>query len=125
MTEITYRVHRDGAPRPYAASATAGDIVWACGQVPTDERGETPASIGDQVRVAFANLDRLLADAGSSLGHIVKMTVFLADLDEFKEYNEAYIACFDGRTLPPRTTVQVARFRGPKRIEIDAVAVVA
>lgn len=51
------------------------------------------------------------------------MTVFLADLDEFDEYDAAYRARLSGVTLPPRTTVQVARFRGEKRIEIDAVAV--
>ena len=125
MTDVTYRSHQTGAPRPYSASATACGIVWACGQIPADADGSVPEAMGDQVRLAMANLERVLADAGSSLDRIVKMTVFLANLDEFDEYNAAYTACFEGMTLPPRTTVEVARFRGAKRIEIDAVAALA
>ncbi len=49
------------------------------------------------------------------------MTVFLADLDEFDDYERAYQRRLAGHPLPPRTTVQVAGFRGQKRIEIDAV----
>lgn len=124
MTEITYRKHSSGPVRPYSASATANGIVWACGQIPAAANGSIPSDLGDQVRAAFANLEATLTDAGSSLAHIVKMTVFLADLDEFDSYNEAYLDCFGTRTLPPRTTVEVSRFRGDKRIEIDAVAVV-
>lgn len=123
MTDITYRDHLSGAPRSYVASASASGIVWACGQVPTRDDGRVPESMDAQVRQAFANLDRVLNNAGSSLGQIVKMTIYLADLDEFDEYDAAYRECFSGLTLPPRTTVEVARFRGEKRIEIDAVAV--
>lgn len=83
MTDVNYRNHPTGAPRPYSASATACGIVWACGQIPADADGNIPESIGDQVRTAFSNLERVLEAAGSSLGHIVKMTVFLANLDEF------------------------------------------
>lgn len=125
MTDITYRKHSAGSGRPYSASATANGIVWACGQVPAAEDGSISPQMGDQVRTVFANLERALTEAGSSLAHIVKMTVFLADLDEFDVYNEAYLACMGDRTLPPRTTVEVSRFRGAKRIEIDAIAVLA
>ena len=72
--------------------------------------------------VALDNLEGVLAQAGSSLAHVLKLTVFLADLDEFDAYDAAYRARLSEVTLPPRTTVQVARFRGEKRIEIDAVA---
>lgn len=64
----------------------------------------------------------MLIAAGATLSTSLKMTVFLADLDEFDEYNRAYQHRMAGHPLPPRTTVQVARFRGRKRIEIDAVA---
>lgn len=125
MSTVTHRTHADGKPRPYAATATHDGVVWACGQVPTDGRGIVPEAIGDQVVLALDNLEQVLSAAGASLSSLLKLTVFLADLDEFDEYNEAYQRRLTGHPLPPRTTVQVARFRGAKRIEIDAVAALA
>lgn len=122
---VVRRDHADGVPRSYTASATHGGVVWACGQVPRRADGSVPVSIEEQVRVTIDNLEAVLSDAGASLATIVKMTVFLADLDEFAAYDAAYRDRLAGGPLPPRTTVQVARFRGDKRIEIDAVAAVA
>ncbi|MCZ2403008.1 RidA family protein [Paenarthrobacter sp. Z7-10] len=114
----------DGKPRPYSASAAVNGIVFLCGQVPARADGSTPADIAGQVVQAFDNLENALADAHSNLSSLLKLTVFLADLDEFEDYNAAYLTRLSGHPLPPRTTVQVARFRGEKRIEIDAVAAV-
>ena len=61
---------------------------------------------------------------GGGLHTLLKTTVYLADLSEFDDYNAAYLDRLEGIPLPPRTTVEVARFRGSKRIEIDAVAAV-
>ncbi|GAA1948515.1 RidA family protein [Amycolatopsis minnesotensis] len=109
---------------PYAAAAVHDGVVWTCGQVPVKPDGSTPADLGDQVRVALDNLERVLHDAGASLATLLKLTVYLADLDEFDAYNSAYLARLSAVPLPPRTTVEVARFRGAKRIEIDAVAAI-
>ncbi|MDO5753759.1 RidA family protein [Arthrobacter sp.] len=122
MSEIQRRWHEDGKPRPYTATATFGGVVWACGQVPTKADGSTPETLGDQVDTVFDNLEKVLADAGADLSRVLKVTVFLADFDEFDEFNAAYLNRFVGLTLPPRATVQVARFRGAKRIEMDVVA---
>jgi 2-iminobutanoate/2-iminopropanoate deaminase len=51
-------------------------------------------------------------------------TIYLADLSEFDDYNAAYLGRLEGIALPPRTTVEVARFRGDKRIETDGIAAV-
>ncbi|PYI69103.1 RidA family protein [Arthrobacter livingstonensis] len=112
----------DGKPRPYSATATVNNIIFLCGQVPTRADGSTPTDIAGQVDQAFDNLEKALLAARSDLSSLLKLTVFLADLDEFEDYNAAYLTRLSGHPLPPRTTVQVARFRGEKRIEIDAVA---
>lgn len=125
MSTIARIQFTDGKARPYSASATTGGIIYLCGQIPAREDGTVDADIAGQVTQAFDNLEAALKDAGSSLSHLLKLTVFLADLDEFDDYNAAYVTRLSGHPLPPRTTVQVARFRGEKRIEIDAVAAVA
>lgn len=119
---VTYLNHAKGPSRSYAASATYNGLVWACGQIPVREDGSTPESMAEQVELVFNNLEEVLYDAGSSLERILKINVFLADLDEFDEFDRAYRKRLDGNVLPPRTTVEVARFRGDKRIEIDVVA---
>lgn len=122
VNTITRTQFTDGRPRPYSASAATGGIIFLCGQIPAREDGTIPADITGQVTQAFDNLEAALNHAGSSLSQLLKLTVFLADLDEFDAYNAAYLTRLSGHPLPPRTTVQVARFRGEKRIEIDAVA---
>ncbi len=124
MSGIQRRWHQDGKPRAYTATATFGGVVWACGQVPTRADGSTPEALVDQVNTVFDNLETVLADAGADLSTVLKVTVFLANLDEFDEFNAAYLERLGGVTLPPRTTVEVSRFRGTKRIEMDVVAAV-
>jgi 2-iminobutanoate/2-iminopropanoate deaminase len=115
----------NGKQTPYSAATVHNDVVYACGQVPVATDGTIADDIGAQVRQCFDNLERVLTSAGSDLGHLLQVTVYLADLGEFDAYNGAYLACLSGRPLPPRTTVQVAAFRGTKRIELTATAAVA
>lgn len=122
MREPVLRAHPDGAPRSYAASASYAGLLFPCGQVPTRPDGTTPDDIGEQTTVCLDNLERTLQAAGSGLDRLLQVTVYLADLDEFDAYDAAYRARLDPSRLPPRTTVQVAGFRGAKRVEISAVA---
>ena len=79
--------------------------------------GDTAA----QARRVMENLGALLEAAGLSFNHVVRTTVFLADMNDFAEFNEVYASYFaDPR--PARATVQVARLPRDARIEIDAIA---
>lgn len=122
MNMINRTQFTDGKPRPYAASAATNGIVFLCGQVPTLADGSCAHDLAGQVIQVIDNLEQALAAAGATLSSLLKLTVYLADLDEFEDYNAAYLTRLSGHPLPPRTTVQVARFRGAKRIEIDAIA---
>ena len=108
---------------PYSQAITLGDLVFCSGQIPL-----TPAGVvaeGDitiQTRQVLMNLKQVLAAAGSSLDQVVKTTVFLADMHEFKAMNEVYAEFFRGAP-PARSTVQVARLPRDVRVEIEAIAV--
>ncbi len=114
-----------GKQTPYSAATVHNDVVYPCGQIPVAADGSIADDIGAQVRQCFDNLERVLTAAGSDLGHLLQVTVYLADLAEFDAYNDAYLTRLSGLPLPPRTTVQVAAFRGAKRIELTAIAAVA
>lgn len=119
-------IHTEDAPKaigPYSQAIRTGDFVFCAGQVPLD-----PATMkiveGDivvQTRRVLTNLSSVLAAAGSSLGRVVKTTVFLANLDDFQAMNQVY-AEFFGEQPPARSTVQVARLPAGARLEIEAIA---
>ena len=71
----------------------------------------------------FKNLAVVLDASGSSIEHVVKATVFLADMNDYNTLNEFYKKQFKGDP-PARTTVQVARLPRDARVEIEVVAVV-
>ena len=119
-------VKTEGAPGaigPYSQAVVAGGFVYASGQIPIDPgTGQfVEGGVREQTAQVLRNLSRVLEAAGSSLGRVVKTTVYLADMDDFAEMNEAYRGFFGG-DAPARSTVQAARLPRDARVEIDVVA---
>lgn len=117
----------EDAPRavgPYSQAILAGELVFCSGQIPLDPAtGQlVEGDIAAQTGRVLDNLAAVLAAAGSDLAHVVKTTVFLADLGDFAAMNEAYATRF-GEHRPARSTVQVAALPRGARIEIECVAV--
>lgn len=79
--------------------------------------------IGAQTEQVMRNIGALLRSAGVGFEHVVRTTVFLADLNEFGAMNECY-ARFVADPPPARATVQVARLPRDAKVEIDAIAVI-
>jgi 2-iminobutanoate/2-iminopropanoate deaminase len=108
---------------PYSQAITFGDLVFCSGQIPlTPDGAVVEGDIAVETRQVLTNLKHVLAAAGSSLERVVKMTVFLADMHEFKAMNEVYAEFFPSAP-PARSTVQVARLPRDVRVEIEAIAV--
>ena len=114
------------APNPggaYSPALRAGDLLFISGQIPIDPATEQLVQGGAsiQARRVMDNLGTLLTAAGLSFDHVVRTTVYLADMNDFAVVNEVYASFFtDPR--PARATVQVARLPRDARIEIDAIA---
>ncbi|WP_427008646.1 RidA family protein [Pseudarthrobacter sp. H2] len=116
-------VNHNSTSQPYADLAIGGGLIFTSGQIPTSADGTTPEAFADQVTQTLSNLEQTLQLAGAGLNDLLKVTVYLASLDDFDEYNKIYTAKLGDTGLPTRTTVEVSRFRGSKRIELEAVAV--
>jgi 2-iminobutanoate/2-iminopropanoate deaminase len=119
-------VKTEGAPGaigPYSQAVVAGGFVYASGQIPIDPAtGQfVEGGIREQTAQVLRNLSAVLEAAGSSLGRVVKTTVFLADMSDFVEMNEVY-AGFFAEEPPARSTVQAARLPRDARVEIDVIA---
>lgn len=117
----------NAAPRaigPYSQAVRAGQLLFCSGQIPIDPAtGQmVDGDVQAQTRQVLANLSAVLAAAGATFRHVVKTTVYLADMNDFAAMNEAYAAAFDG-PAPARSTIQAARLPRDARVEIDVIAV--
>ena len=119
------RAVKTGPPNGiFSPAIITGDLVYTSGQIGIDSKtGQMPEGMEAQLEQVFRNLAAVLEASGSSVDHIVKTTVFLADMNDYARMNELYKAKFKGDP-PARSTVQVARLPRDARIEIEAVAVV-
>jgi 2-iminobutanoate/2-iminopropanoate deaminase len=107
---------------PYSQGVRVGDLVFLAGQIPTDPKTDQfPEGIAAQTEQAIANIKALLAAEGLTLAHVVKASVFMADLAEFAAMNEVYGRHF-GSQPPARSTFQVAKLPKEARIEIEVIA---
>src|SRR6476661_7992693 len=110
---------------PYSQAIRAGSLLFVSGQVPIDPAtGQiVEGDIAAQTHRVFRNISEILKAGGASLDHVVRTTVFLADMNDFAAMNEVYGGYFTA-PAPARATVQVSRLPKDARIEIDAIAVV-
>jgi 2-iminobutanoate/2-iminopropanoate deaminase len=106
---------------PYSHARAVGPLLFLSGQRPVHPvSGEIPVSLTDQVNQSLDNVSTVLGAAGASLSDIVKITVYLADLNDFSAMNEVLVRRF-ALPYPARTTVG-ARLRGVD-VELDVIAV--
>jgi 2-iminobutanoate/2-iminopropanoate deaminase len=122
--EIIATDQAPGAVGPYSQAVRVGDLVFTAGQIPLDPAtGQMiEGGIEAQARQALTNVGAVLEAAGTSLANVVKTTVFLADMGEFKAMNGVYAEFFPDAP-PARSAVQVAALPLGARIEVEAIAV--
>jgi 2-iminobutanoate/2-iminopropanoate deaminase len=113
-----------GAVGPYSQGIQAGNLVFTAGQIGLDPAtGKfVPGGVQAQARRALENVVAVLAAAGTSYANVVKVTVFLADMGDFKAVNEIY-AEFFAEPYPARSAVAVKDLPLGALVEIEAIAV--
>ncbi len=110
---------------PYSPAIRAGSLLFISGQVGFDPAtgALVEGDISAQTDQVMRNITSLLQAAGTDFAHVVRTTVYLADMDEFAKMNEVY-ARYVVDPPPARSTVQVARLPRDARVEIDVIAVI-
>lgn len=127
MTDDRSRIIRTtGAPAavgPYSQAVRSGRFLFTSGQIPLEpQSGALEAGpIEAQTRRVMENLRAVLAEAGATFSDVVKATVFLVDLADFKAVNGVYATYFPSNP-PARSTVQVTALPLGARIEIEMIA---
>lgn len=109
---------------PYSQAVVANGMVFTSGQIAlTPEGVMLENEIVIQTKQVLKNLQAVLEEAGSSMGSVIKTTIFLASMDDFVVVNEIYAEAF-GSHKPARSTVAVKTLPKNALVEIDAVALI-
>lgn len=121
-------IQTDKAPAavgPYSQGVVWNNTVYVSGQLPLDPETKkfVSDSVEDQTRQAMENLKAILTEAGSSIDKLLKVSIFLSDIEDFKKVNEVYGSFFDG-DYPARCAYQVAHLPLGAKVEIDGIAAI-
>ena len=123
MKEIISTTGAPGAIGPYSQAVKAGDFLFVSGQLPIDPA--TGAFAGDditaQTRQSLTNVKNIVEAAGMTMADVVRVGVFLQDMEHFGAMNAVYGEFFTG-DCPARAAVQVARLPKDALVEIECVA---
>ena len=108
---------------PFSPGIKFGDLIFVSGQGPIDQNGKVVAGdIKSQTKITLENFRKVLVAAQSGMEYVLQTTVYISDLNDFSEMNEAYASFFPD-PKPARTTVRADLLFG-MRVEIQGIAYV-
>ena len=119
-------IHTNNAPAaigPYSQAIEVNGFVFASGQIPIDPAtGDfVEGGIKEQTKQALTNAGNILKEAGTDLSHVVKTTVYMADMGDFAAMNEIY-AQFFNEPYPARSAVAVKALPKGALVEVEVLA---
>jgi 2-iminobutanoate/2-iminopropanoate deaminase len=110
---------------PYSQAIKVGPLLFCSGQLGLDAAGnKVGSSVSKETEQALENLKAVIEAAGARMDQVVKTTVFLTDMDDFKFMNQVYEKYFP-ETPPARSTVGVVKLPKSAKVEIEAIVVIA
>lgn len=123
------QIFTEKAPKPIGPYSQATlvrnteNLLFIAGQIPIDPKtGEiVKGDIKEEARQAIENLVAILRESGATIDDVVKVTVYLKDINDFRAFNEVYSEYF-GKSKPARAVVEVSELPKGVKIEIEAIA---
>jgi len=108
---------------PYSQGIRAGNLLFVSGQghLAPATGALIEGDVATQTRQVMENIGAILTAGGASFDHVVRTTVYLADMNDFAAMNAVYGEYFSA-PAPARTTIQAARLPKDMRVEIDVIA---
>lgn len=129
MAGIVERINPENATRvvgPYSHCVVSGGFLFTSGAIGVDPKtGKLADGFSAQLRQLLSNLKTLLEACGSSEKKVIKATVYLTDLGNYRELNSIYGEFFGEGNFPARSAVQVSMLPAGALVEIDLVAAVS
>jgi len=121
--DVEYHTSETLRGLPFSEAVRVGRMLYLSGKLGTDSSGQVvPGGIAAETRQAMENIKAALERCGSSLQHVVKATVMLADMKQWDEMNKVYVTFFPTH-LPARSAMGVNGLARGARVEIEVIAV--
>lgn len=110
---------------PYNQAILSNDTLFISGQIPLNpETGQLEtASLEKETQTVMTNLEAILNEAEMSFKNVIKCSIFISDMNNFKQINTVYGRYFEEETAPTRETVEVAALPKGANVEISAIAI--
>lgn len=124
MNTIVSTSNAPAAVGPYSQAVRSGDLLFCSGQIALDPASGnlTGNDIKSQTEQVMKNISAVLAASGATFADVVKTTCFLADINDFAEFNVVYAQYFTGK--PARSCVAAAALPKGALVEVEVIAVV-
>ena len=123
MKTVISTTNAPAAIGPYSQAIRVGNLIFTSGQIPIDPATGSfvEGGIKEQTRQSLLNVKAILNEAGTTMDHVIKTTVFMADMNEFAEMNSVYSEFFN-TPYPARSAVAVKTLPKGALVEIEVIA---
>ena len=123
MKQVISTQQAPAAIGPYSQAIRVGNLLYTSGQIPINPATGSfvEGGIKEQTRQSLTNIKAILEEAGLTMAHVVKTTVFMADMNDFADMNAVY-AEFLAEPYPARSAVAVKTLPKGALVEIEVVA---
>ena len=123
MKTVISTTNAPAAIGPYSQAIRVGNYIFTSGQIPIDPATGcfVEGGIKEQTRQSLLNVKAILNEAGTTLDHVIKTTVFMADMNDFAEMNSVYSEFFN-TPYPARSAVAVKTLPKGALVEIEVIA---
>ena len=123
MKQVITTSQAPAAIGPYSQAIRVGNLLYTSGQIPINPATGSfvEGGIKEQTRQSLSNIKAILEEAGLTMAHVVKTTVFMADMNDFADMNTVY-AEFFAEPYPARSAVAVKTLPKGALVEIEVVA---
>jgi len=118
--EITLKGGKEN-PLPYSKAIKYDDLIFVSGQIGLNAEGQLLEGIEAQTKQALDNLIKILEAAKSDMSKVVKVNIYVTDVNDFETVNKIYATYFS-KPYPARTFIQIAKIPKNALIEIEATA---
>ena len=123
MKQVISTKKAPAAIGPYSQAIQVGNLVYTSGQIPIDPStgAFVEGGIKEQTRQSLTNVKAILEESGLTMSHVVKTTVFMADMNDFADMNSVYAEFFK-EPYPARSAVAVKTLPKGALVEIEVIA---
>jgi 2-iminobutanoate/2-iminopropanoate deaminase len=124
MKKIIHTKNAPSAIGPYNQGVLNNNILYTSGQIAIDPKNGTlkTSDIREETKQVMENLKAVLNEVSMDFSNVIKVTIFISDMNNYSKINEIYASYFDEKSAPARETVEVSRLPKSVHIEISMIA---